>query len=165
MCPLLQRLLLLILALAAAQAATIDELSGQVSVRRKSSPACGEQSPESIRALFPNFLSQEDVEWLKEIVKEGMSVIEDQNGPTIMDPDLGLVLGPGAKVKKVRHKFSEDALERYGAMLRKVYHKVLEVHGLPEDVLYHTSPTFIAQLKPFPSGVVSKHIHDECKST
>jgi hypothetical protein len=121
-------------------------------VKRKSPAVCGEASKTSVRAMIESFISEEDVDWLKGIVTRGMAVFRNVGGPTITDPDLGLVMGPGGRVERIKDSFTNEELERYGKMLQRVYDKVVEVHGLAPGVLYHTAPTFIARLAPFSAG-------------
>jgi len=134
-------------------------------VKRKSPKACGEASDDSVRAVIPGVLSDEEIDWLNTIVQRGMSGVEDQRGPTIMDPDLGLVLARGGKVRRVEEKFTVDELNRYGNLLKRVYDRITKLHGLGKNKLFHTSPTFIARIAPFPAEMKTQHIHDECKTS
>jgi len=83
-------------------------------------------------------------------------------GPTIMDPDLGLVLGPGAKQVAVpADTFSAEDMEAYGAIMKKTHEAVAAVHGIPAARLFHTAPTFIARLSGRGKVGQSLHVHDE----
>jgi hypothetical protein len=141
----------------------IDDSEWPMKVQRKSKAVCGESSETAVRMRVDNFLSDDEIDWLKELVYRGIAPVEDDEGPTIIDPDLALVLSPGAKVQKITGAFTEAELTRYGTMLKRVYDKIVEIHGLERGVLYHTAPTFMARITPFPPGKGATHAHDECK--
>ena len=135
-----------------------------MTIARKSPIRCEEQdSKETRRVKIPSFLSEAEVSWLVGIVERGMATVQDQRGPTIMDPDLGLVLAPGGEVQQVEAAFTEDELAQYGELLKRVHDRTTAIHQVAKSKLYHTAPTFIARLAPFPPPEerVTQHVHDE----
>lgn len=136
---------------------------GEVLVeRRVPASACGERRPlVSSRVLQRQFLSPQEVAFLVAVADRGMEQIpEEQGGPTIMDPDQSLVLGPGGNVKRTP-KFSASELSQYATLMRRLHARLLELHQV--EFLYHTQPTFIARLLPQQQGQGQQphHVHDE----
>ncbi|KAH9255727.1 hypothetical protein BASA81_006121 [Batrachochytrium salamandrivorans] len=139
---------------AAAAAVALDEMVD----RRVPASACGERYPLVSRRIFQRqFLSPQEVQFLVAITDRGMEQIpEEQGGPTIMDPDQSLVMGPGGNVKRTP-KFSPGELSQYAKLMRRLHARLLELHQV--EFLYHTQPTFIARLLPQQRQV--HHVHDE----
>lgn len=132
-----------------------------VEVPRVSPISCGETNTQtSKRIVQKHFLSTEEVDFLAGVAERGMgSIPELLGGPTIMDPDQNLVLGPGGKVKRIE-PFSTQELSQYAKLMQRLHEHLLELHGL--TTLYHTAPTFIARLLPVSTTTTSKrHVHDE----
>ena len=133
-----------------------------MSVKRKEIGSCGEpKGSNSIRAIKRNFLNDLEIQLIRNVTERGMKEIKDSAGPTIMDPDMLLVLGPGAKLKRVpQNTFSKEQLKDYQELMKRIQNEVIKTHNL--ETIYHTAPTFIARLTPLNGGKTS-HVHDECK--
>jgi Rps23 Pro-64 3,4-dihydroxylase Tpa1-like proline 4-hydroxylase len=126
-------------------------------------PGCTKPSGSiSKRILIQDFLSDHDVELLLSFAKRGMKDFDNSEyGPTIFDPDLLMVLGPGAQIKRVdENQFTDEELQAYSRMMIKTKQFVMEQHEL--TTLYHTAPTFIARLRPpLTQQQQQQHEHDE----
>ena len=123
-------------------------------------PKCGElgNATHSTRLTMKQFLNPSEIDFLLDLVYRGMSSIPENHGPTIMDPDLGLVLGPGGNVKRITERFSQAELVKYGELMKRLQRFIMKTHSL--TFLHHTAPTFFARLLA-PSQAKSTHIHDE----
>lgn len=119
-------------------------------------------SSASPRALIRDFLSAQEVAILHQIAARGIGEVgRGQDGPTIFDPDLGLILAPGGKLHRSKaNETTKEELELYGEVMKRVKRTVARVHGLDASLLHHTAPTFIARLRKPASGG-AHHVHDE----
>jgi hypothetical protein len=116
----------------------------------------------SVRHVQRNFLSAEEVALVRRLAQVGMQPFPASlDGPTIMDPDLGLVLGPGAKQASIGERFSDADIAAYARVMAKTHDAVAAVHGIPRGKLFHTAPTFIARLSGGSGGGGGGHVHDE----
>ena len=123
---------------------------------------CTPGSP-SLRHAERDFLTPSQVNFLLGVAEKGMKAVSPSiNGPTIMDPDLGLVLGPGAKQIALEDGlFTEDDIAQYTAIMQKTHEIVAKIHGIAPELIFHTAPTFIARLSGRGKPGQALHVHDE----